>query len=575
MLQLLEIHNIALIDKVKIEFGEGLNVLTGETGAGKSIIIDSINAILGERVSKDLIKTDRDKAMVEAVFSVPRQRVEDIFENLGIPFEDDGTIIISREFTQSGRNICRVNGMLVTVSTLREIGSRLIDMHGQHDNQSLLRTESHIELLDLFGGSRIEKIKSEYLEYLEKYKEIKDSLKALTGEEGERERKIDLLKFQINDIEKANLIPGEEERLNKQRILLSNSERILNALNTSYELLYSGEGSKTSASESIGQAISELRSIGRFDSRYQDLADKLENLSYLLDDLTEEIRKERDNMEYDPLLLEEIEQRLDTIFRLKRKYGKTVEDILRFYRKAKEELEKLSSSQETIACLQERLRETGNQLYKLASDLNAERLKAASLLESKICSELEDLEMKSTRFKADIRFDDSLGEEGQWNFTQKGMDRVEFLISTNPGEPLKPLSRIASGGEMARIMLAIKTILADVDQVPTLIFDEIDIGISGIASQKVGEKLSLISRNHQVICVTHLPQIASMADHHFLIEKISDNERTQTKVKKLVGKEIVEELSRIMSGTHISEITRKHAEELLLLAKTKKDNKAV
>ncbi|HHW30489.1 MAG TPA: DNA repair protein RecN [Clostridiaceae bacterium] len=570
MLQLLEIHNIALIDKVKIEFGEGLNVLTGETGAGKSIIIDSINAVLGERVSKDLIKTDKDKAMVEAVFNVPKQRIEDIFINFGIPTEEDGTIIISREFTLTGRNICRVNGILVTVSTLKEIGSRLIDMHGQHDNQSLLRTESHIDLLDLFGGARIGDLKSKYLELLEKYKEIKNSLKALTGEEGERERKIDLLKFQIDEIAKANLIPGEEEKLNKHRILLSNSEKILNALNSSYELLYSGEDNKVPASETIGQAISELKSISRFDSGYQDIADRLENISYLLYDLIDEIRKERDNIEYDPSLLEEIEQRLDTIYKLKRKYGRTVEEILQFYNKAKEELEKLSSSQETIAYLHDKLKETGNQLYKIASDLNSERLKAALLLESKICSELEDLEMKSTRFKTSIKFEDSLGEDGHWNFTQKGMDRVEFLISTNPGEPLKPLSKIASGGEMSRIMLAIKTILADVDQIPTLIFDEIDIGISGIASQKVGEKLSLISQNHQVICVTHLPQIASMADCHFLIEKISENEKTLTKVKKLEGKEIVEELSRIMSGTHISEITRKHAEELLFLAKNKK-----
>jgi DNA repair protein RecN (Recombination protein N) len=574
MLQQLEIYNIALIDEVTIEFGEGLNILTGETGAGKSIIIDSINAILGERVSRDIIRTGQEKALIEAVFCIPSEKLSDIFESIGIQPEEDGTLIITREISLSGRNICRINGIMSTASILKEIGSRIIDMHGQYDNQSLLRDETHLELLDSFGGSNVEKLRMEYSKLLEQYKDIKNTLKSLAGNEGEQERKIDLLKFQIEDITKANLVIGEEEKLLKQRVLLANSEKIINSLNSVYNMLYS-DGSmvasmKNSAYECIGEAISELNSISKYDSKYQNFLDRLENLSFILYDLVDEVRNERDNIEYHPSLLEEVESRIDTIYKLKRKYGNSIEDILLFQKKAEQELEVINNSQQLIDQLTLQLEEVREQLYHLASKINSERSKAAELLQSKIDNELWDLEMKKAQFKVNIEFDDSIEENGDRNFMQTGLDRVEFLISANVGEPLKPLSKIASGGEMSRIMLAIKAILADVDQIPTLIFDEIDSGISGVASQKVSEKLSLVSKNHQVICVTHLPQIACMADYHFLIKKINKNDKTVTRVKKLEEKEVIEEISRIISGSYISDITRKHAEELLNEAKNKK-----
>lgn len=571
MLQQLEIQNIALIDRVSIEFGKGLNVLTGETGAGKSIIIDSINAILGARLSKDLIRTGKERAKVEAVFNIPNYILSDILEELGIEPEEDGTLVITREFSLTGRNICRINGSMTTVSILKEIGFRIIDMHGQHDNQSLLRTESHLELLDSFGGVHIEHLKLKYSKLLDQYKKVKATLKSMTGDEGELERKIDLLKFQIEDIKKANLSIDEEEKLSKQRTLLSNSEKILNTLSSTYNLLYSGENMVNSASESIGEAIIQLKTIEKFDDTYKEFANRLENFSYLLEDLIDEVRKERDTTEYNPFLLEQTEERIDIIYKLKRKYGNSISKILDFSKNAEQELDKINKSQEYRDKLTLQLKEISEQLYQISIEINSMRLKAAQLLQEKIGKELDDLEMKRAEFKVNVEFDDSIGEDGERNFTQTGLNHIEFFISPNEGEPLKPLSKIASGGEMSRIMLAIKTILASVDQVPTLIFDEIDSGISGKASQKVGEKLIYVSNEHQVICVTHLAQIACMADYHFLIKKSSKDNKTITHVEKLGEKGIVDEISRILSGSYISDITMKHAKELISEGKKQKN----
>ncbi|MCX7923250.1 MAG: DNA repair protein RecN [Clostridia bacterium] len=563
MLQQLEIHNIALIEKVSIDMGEGLNVMTGETGAGKSIIIDSINAILGERLSKDLIRTGKDKAMVEAVFHVDNSRLSDLYESLGIEPEEDGTLILSREFSISGKNTCRVNGKMVTVSILREIGQRLIDVHGQHDNQSLLRTESHIDLLDSFGGEEISALKQKYLGLLSRYKEIKSRLKGLAGDRNERERKIDLLKYQIDEIKKAKLKKGEDEELSKQRLLLGNAEKVISALSKAYEVLFSGSDTKSSASDGINDALSELNDIARLDEKYSSISKKLEEISYQLDDAIEEVRKERDCVEYNPDLLEHTEERIDLIYKLKKKYGNTIEDVLEYCKKTELELDEIIKSEEIVADLRDELDKLSDELYKAAKKINLERVKAAQVLENKISEELDDLEMKKSKFKVSIEFDDNVDTNGERKFTQSGLDKVEFLISANVGEPLKSLAKIASGGEMSRVMLAIKTILADVDSVPTLIFDEIDIGISGRAAQKVGEKLSFISKNHQVLCVTHLAQIASMSDSHYLIEKTSSEEATQTKVDKLGKAEVKNEIARILGGANISNITLKHAEEML------------
>ncbi|MFZ5988854.1 MAG: DNA repair protein RecN [Bacillota bacterium] len=570
MLQQLEIQNIAIIDKIAVELGEGLNVLTGETGAGKSIIIDSINAILGERLSKELIRTGRDKAVVEAVFQVEKERLSDLLESFGIEPEEDGTLIISREFTTAGKNTCRINGKIATVSMLKQIGERLIDVHGQHDNQSLLRTESHIELLDSFADIRIQGLKEEYLKHLEQYKQIKNKLKSLSGDKNERERKIDLLKFQIDEIKKAKLKVGEEADLERQRAVLVNSEKIIGTLSGAYECLGTGSKMDRSALDKINEVIGELNDINGLDERYGVITKRLEAVSYELDDIVTEIRSMRDEVEYNPGLLEQVEERLDLIFKLKKKYGDSIEEILEYLKNAKDELDEIINNEEIINKLMEDIEKKDEELYKIAKDINSERVKAAKLLEEKIGAELNDLEMKNARLKVNIEFDDTR-EKGERKYNHNGLDKVEFLISTNAGEPLKPLSKIASGGEMSRIMLAIKTILANVDRMPTLIFDEIDIGISGKAAQKVGEKLSYISKNHQVISVTHLAQIACMADNNFYIEKVIKNGNTETEVKRLSEKEVKNEIARIIGGANISEITIKHAEEMLSIAKRFKE----
>jgi DNA repair protein RecN (Recombination protein N) len=562
----LEIHNIALIDTVIIDFEEGLNILTGETGAGKSIIIDSINAVLGERFSKELIRTGKEKARVEAVFKVDYKKVEDILEKTGIEPEEDSTLIISREFNMSGKNICRVNGIIVTVSILRQIGERLIDIHGQHDNQSLLRTQSHIELLDSFGGDNIEFLKRKYLATYEEYRQVKNRLKSLMGDKKERERKIDLLKFQIEEISKAGLKLGEEEELNRQRLLLSNSEKITAALAKAYMHIYNRDGRET-AFDNIGQAMDEIAQITGINEKYDNLYRRLEDILYQLEDLSHEIREESEKIEFDPEQLNQIEERMDLIFKLKRKYGSSVEEILEYYKSIECQLDEIVNSEENIKNLCSKLMEIDNCLYNIAGRINAERLKAAAILENEIGNELGDLEMGKARFKVSIEFDDSRDENNEIKYHLNGLDRVEFLISPNAGEPLKPLSKIVSGGEMSRIMLAIKNILAKADKIPTLIFDEIDSGVSGRVAQKVGEKLSSISESHQVLCVTHLAQIAAMADSHYLIKKVTKENETRTLVRKLAGEEIQDEIARILGGVEISDITKRHAEEMLSNAK--------
>ncbi len=546
-----------------MQLGKGLNLLTGETGAGKSIIIDAINGILGERISKDFIRTGKDKALIEAVFNVKGSRVEARLIDYGIEPEEDGTLIISREFTAAGKNACRINGKLATVSMLKELGELLIDIHGQHDNQSLLRTESHVVLLDSFSGTKIQSMKSGYREKLSQYKHLKNKLKELSGSPAERERRIDLLKFQIDEIKSARLKNGEEEELNKQRGVLSNSEKIMNSLSASYELLSTGGRSGSSGIDLLNEALSELSGIARYDDKFEDLGKRLKDVTYILDDIIEDIRKEKDGMEFTPELLEQVEERIDLIYRLKRKYGGTIGEILEYLSNAELELDQILKSEETASEYEKQLKKLDDELFKAAEELNRERQAAAEILESKICSELEDLEMKRAQFKVNIEFEGSIDAGRERPYSSNGLDKVEFLISPNAGEPLKPLSKIASGGEMSRIMLAIKTILADCDDMPTLIFDEIDIGVSGRAAQKVGEKLSLISGNHQVLCVTHLPQIACMADEHYLIEKVTEVESTETQVTHIEGKSREAELARLLGGANISEITRKHAAEML------------
>jgi len=559
----LYIKNIALIDELCMDFENGLNVLTGETGAGKSIIIDSINAVLGVRFSKDFIRTGCEKSLIEASFTINNKAVNDVLDEMGIEPEEDGTIILSRENWVNGRNSCRINGRMSTVTGLKEIGERLIDIHGQHDNQSLLRTESHIDLLDSFGGKKLLNIKERYSTLLKEHKEIRDKLQSLTMSEYEREKRIDFLKFQVEEINNARLIEGEDEELEARRLVLSNAENIIKALSDSYDVLFSGEVTGKSIFDGLNTAISYMRKIQNFGEAYEKIYKELEDLTYQLADITEDLRKERDLINYDSQELAEVLERLDVINRLKRKYGETIKDILEYCQAKENELGTLLSNQTHIEDLKKKLAQNDAELYKAAVELNSERVKAANILEEKITGELFDLEMKKAKFKVNIIFDNDTDMNGLHKFTANGLDKVEFMISPNLGEPLKPLSKIASGGELSRIMLAIKTILADVDNIPVLIFDEVDSGISGRVAQKVGEKLAMLSKGHQVICITHLPQIACMADNHFLIEKVSSEDKTTTVVKKLEDEEIPGGIARLLGGAHISEITIKHASEML------------
>ena len=565
MLLQLDIHDVALIDEISIELGEGLNVLTGETGAGKSIIIDSINAVLGDRVSREIIRTGSEKALVEAVFRVDAERIRDIMNDMGMEPEEDGTLILSREITQSGKNTCRINGKMVSATFMKAIGERLIDIHGQHDNQSLLKTECHIELLDSFAGESLRSVKEEYARLLEQYRDVRAKLKALSGDPGERERKMDLLKFQVDEIRKARLKTGEDEELNKQKTLLVNAGKISDTLAMVYDLL-SGNSAGNSALDMMNVSLSQLSNIAGLDKSYGEMYSRLQDLIYQLDDLAGEVRQYRESAEYDPAMLDEIEERLDLIFRLKRKYGSTIPEIHEFCQEAEKQLEELEKSEETAKALTEELAKLEELLYQAALKLNAERMKAASLLESKIAQQLDDLEMKKAQFRVDIQFDAEASVASGRKFGNNGLDKVEFLISPNVGEPLKPLARIASGGEMSRVMLAIKTILAEVDRIPVLIFDEIDTGISGKAAQKVGEKLSYISRSHQVLCVTHQAQIACIADHNYLIEKTVEKEKTRTKVTRLGDSEKTKEIARLIGG-ETTEASLKYAEEMIRTAK--------
>lgn len=559
MLLQLEINNIALIDKISMEFGNGLNVLTGETGAGKSIIIDSIKDILGARFSRELIRTGTEKSMVQALFRTQKYEVTELLEQSGMEPEEDGTLVITRENTMNGRNTCRINGRITTVSNLKNMGENLIDIHGQHDNQSLLRKDYHIELLDMFTGGKIDVLKEKYGSLMKRRREIKTKLKNFVTDDEQRNKKIDFLKFQIDEIKKSNLSPGEEEELEKQKDILSNAENIIKVLAGSYELLFSGTKNTHSARDIINESLEKIIEIEDYSDKYSTFSERLQDITYRLEDITEEIRKERDMVEYDPQELERIEERLNMIYGLKRKYGSTIEDILDYCHNIEHELEDLVSNDELIEKLNKELDEVEKKLYETAKKLNSQRKKAAKVLESKIGTELAELEMKKAKFKVDIKFD----KDNKVRFMPDGMDKVEFLFSPNIGEPLKSLSKIASGGEMSRIMLAVKTILADVDRIPVLIFDEIDMGVGGRVAQKVGEKLAELSGKHQVICITHLPQIACMADNHYFVEKYTEGKVTKTRVMKLEGRSRKEGIARLLGGTKITDITLEHADEML------------
>ena len=557
MLQSLFIENVAVIEKTEITFGSGFNVLTGETGAGKSILIDSINAVLGQRTSRELVRTGAAKARVTAIFSdFSSETIEKISE-LGFEPDEDGTLIISREITADGKGSCRVSGMPASVATLRELGGILVNVHGQHDNQALLNPSRHCGIIDAYAG-----LSSELAGYHERYRRcmaIRKELSELSLDSEEKARRIDMLTYQTKEIEAAQIVPGEEETLRAELNILENAAAI--AENSAYacDRLMGGEDSD-GAVALLKEAASAVAELSDYIEGAAELAERLTGAACEAEDAADEIRSLFDEDSADTRRIDMIEERLDLFYRLKKKYGSDLKAVLQFYDKACEELNRISFSEEKQQELTALLASEENLLWKAAEELSRKREEAARQFTQEVCGELAYLDMPNVRIEAA----NQKGEPGP-----NGIDNIELMISANVGEPPKPLSKIASGGELSRIMLAMKSIMADTDQVATLIFDEIDTGVSGRAAQKIGVKLKGISGGRQILCVTHLAQIAAGADVHLLIAKEIRNERTYTTVSPLDRSGRVNELARIIGGDHITPLMLQNAEEMLDFASGK------
>ncbi len=537
MISTLHIKNIGIIDDLSIDLNNGLNILTGETGAGKTLIIDSLGIISGERFSKDMIRKGENFSFVEACIYLPENEMA-----------VDGNIIVSREIYANGRNMCKINGRMVTVNELKSFMENVIDIHGQHDNQQLLNPSTHIEYLDSFGEEEIKELKVKYKELYKQYNSIKIELKNNYGDDKEKQRKLDLLKYQFEEIDNANLKLGEDEKLEADRKIILNSEKINESLNVA-----DMEISEHSI-DAINEAIRALEKIENLDENYAKTLNSLKSTYYDIQEIGRDISSLREDVYFDEEQRQELENRLDLIFSLKRKYGNTIDEILKYKNEVEEEIVKLENIDEHNNKLKKELEQLRNEMLEIGTKLNILRNKYAKVLEEKINTELADLEMKNARININIVFNEG-------NFNANGLDIVEIMIKTNIGEDAKPLCKIASGGEMSRIMLAIKNVLSNVDNVPVLIFDEIDTGISGMAAKSVGEKLKSISKMHQVLCVTHLASIAAKGDYNYFIYKKVENEKTITNVQLLNEEETIKEIARIASGD-ITEISINHAKSL-------------
>ncbi len=570
MLQELSITHFAIIDRLKLSFSPGFNVLTGETGAGKSIIIDAVSALLGGRLSADtVVRSGADRATVEGIFSLQPDQYADlkpILEEYGLDDEEggDGSLIVSRELSRSGRNVCRVNGRAVTVGVLEQLGQRLIDIHGQSEHLSLLRVREHLGFLDRYAGLLRER--EALAATVAELRAVRRELHSCLQDERELARRMDLLRFQAGEIASAKLDPNEEEDLAHQRTLLANAEKLSELANAGYVLLSGGEQGRRAALDLLGAAIQNLTQLERLDPALGELRQAAEGALYQLEDVAHSLRDYRDGIEYSPARLEQVEERLSLLQSLKRKYGETVEEVIAFGRRAAEELEAISHNEERVEELRARESELLARAAGQAAALSVARQKAARALKTGIEEQLEELKMERARFEVSFtREPDPNGVEidgGRWALDATGVDRVEFLIAPNPGEPPKPLAKIASGGETSRLMLAMKTVLSEADAVPSLIFDEIDAGISGRVGAMVGRKLWSLTRSHQVLCVTHLPQIASFADYHLGVSKRIEGERTITEVCPLENSERPRELAAML-GSEITEASLLNAHDLL------------
>ncbi|MCI6007534.1 DNA repair protein RecN [Oscillospiraceae bacterium LCP25S3_E10] len=559
MLNSLYIENIAVIEKTNIDFTKGFNVLTGETGAGKSIIIGSINALLGGRISKDIIRSGADTAFVSGSFSVTNPQVYSLLEQYGFECDRDDQLILQRKLTANGKSSCRINGKPANLAVLKEITAHLVNVHGQHESYNLMSPEKHIEYIDSIG--ELDSIKKEYRENLAILRDYRKKLKSAQTDDSQRERQIDLLRYQINEIEQAAPQEGEYEQLTEERSKAQNAQDIIKSLSEA-EAILAGEEQVNGCIDTLRECSDCIGRVSEYVPVTEKLSERITNVYYELQDCAEEISSILEGIDTDPYRLQEIEERLDVLYRLSKKYGSTTAEILEFCENAKGQLQQLEDYEFNMESLQKDYDKYFQATKELALKLSAERKKISREFALKVKEEMTYLDMPNVNLEVSIE---------RCPLNENGCDKLEFLISANPGEAPKPVSKIASGGELSRMMLAITNVIASHNIVSTMIFDEVDTGISGSASQKVGYKLKALSETRQVICITHQAQIAALADTHFLIKKNVENNRTFTQVSELSFEDRVRELARIIGGVSITELTLKHAEEMLLQSKNKNE----
>jgi len=560
---------MALIKELNIEFEEELNVLTGETGAGKSIIIEAIDLILGGYAASDLIRNGEDSLMVEALFLLTPQEKE-LINNLNSDIEivdGQGVLLIRREVNKKGRNKCLINQRLINLSTLQEIGTFLVDLHGQHNHQSLLDPTKHIDLMDNLGGDKMIKHRKELFDNYRRWREKSKKLFQLLKDKEENLKKMDFLKFQLEEIDKTSLVKDEDKALEEEEMVLKNAEKIIETMEKANFILYEGGLEQSSVRDSLNEVSVDLGEIASLDRRIEKIRENLKEVGYQFEDIVSEIVKYKDEIDLDSQKLKEVEGRLNLINSLKSKYGSTIEEILEYRQKIYQELEAVDYSEDKLEKLKEEVNSLEDIISTISHNLNINRRKIAEDLQKMVVRELEDLNMKRCQFEVSINsYEDDNGIEidgKKYKIGPKGIDDIEFMISPNVGERLRPLARIVSGGEVSRIMLALKSILSEVDQVPTLIFDEIDSGVGARLGEVIAQKLKALSRKRQVICVTHLPQIACKAERHFYIEKYILNNQTGIRLKEMEGEERVKEIARMLDGSQMSEITIRHAQKML------------
>lgn len=556
MLQELSVKNFAIISSLQLEFQMGMTVLTGETGAGKSIIIDAMGLLTGGRGSSDYIRQGANKCTLEGLFSMPKsQELKQLLEELGIETEED-SLVIQRDISASGKNVCRVNGRIVNITNLKRIGEYLVDIHGQNEHQELMQSERHIDMLDEFGGKKLLAVKEKYTRAYQEYRALEAKVRKRQKNEKEFAQRMDMLHFQSDEIASAQLVAGEEEQLLEERNKLNNFQKIADALTISYAAL---NGEDDSSLDKIGTSMNELASIESLDSEYKTLSDTVQNAYYLLQEASGDLSRLIDGLELDEGRLNEVENRLELIRQMKRKYGDSIETILSYYEEITKELAEADFLEGGTGDLEALLAEKQQAAHQQALTLRKERKRLAKELEQQILTELKELYLERTEFE--VRFTELE------HLQENGLDGVEFYITTNPGEPLKPLVRVASGGELSRVMLSMKTIFSQTQGITSIVFDEVDTGVSGRVAQAIADKIYQISENSQVLCITHLPQVAAVADEHYFIEKEIVAGRTETSVRILSEKERVNEIARMLAGSEITKLTIEHAQELLAMAK--------